>query len=75
MLEQFKDETVGQHFKDGVSYQQSMGFTTKWAEYERFLNGDQWSAPTEKTRNMPRPVFNIISYIQRHKKASIQNEN
>lgn len=78
MLEQFKDKTITQHFKDGVSYQQSMGFTTKWAECDRFLNGVQWgeaSTFSDKTKFLPRPVFNIISYIIRHKVASIQNES
>ena len=28
-----------------------------------------------KTKNLPRPVFNIIRYIVDHKKASIQSEN
>ena len=38
MFDQFKDEVLSKHYKDGIQYQQSMGFTKNWAEYERFLN-------------------------------------
>ena len=52
-----------------------MGFIDKWPEYERFKAGDQWPAPTPKTKNLPRPVFNIIRQIEAHKVSSILNEN
>lgn len=48
---------------------------TKWPEYERFKAGDQWPPPTERTKDLPRPVFNIIEQIQAHKVASVMNEN
>lgn len=75
-MEQFKNTVVSKHFKDGLQYHSSMNFNTKWAEYERFLSGDQWPAVTEnsKTKTLPRPVFNIINFILSHKKSSVQSE-
>lgn len=66
---------IQQKYKFGLQYQKEMRFTDKWPEYERFKAGDQWPAPTENTRNLPRPVFNIIDYIENHKIASVMNEN
>ncbi len=36
-----------------------------------FFEGRQWASPTESTKNLPRPVVNIIKMICRSKKASI----
>lgn len=52
-----------------------MGFTEKWPEFERFLAGDQWPAATERTKGLPRPVFNVIAYIQTHKKATVMADS
>lgn len=71
----FKDPKIKKRYEEGLKYQKKMGFTEKWPEYERFFAGDQWPAATEATKNLPRPVFNIIKYIQTHKKASVMNEN
>lgn len=62
-------------YDEGLTYQREMGFTQNWPEYERFKAGDQWPAPTERTRNLPRPVFNLIRYIEDHKVSSVMNEN
>jgi hypothetical protein len=75
------DKNVGQasmvekQYKEGLAYKNQMGFLKKWAEYERMKAGDQWPAPTEKTKMLPRPVFNIIKQIINHKVASVMNEN
>lgn len=62
-------------YKEGLSYQKTMGFTLRWPEYERFKSGKQWPAATEKTKNLPRPVFNLIRFILNHKISSVANEN
>ncbi|MBS4200284.1 hypothetical protein KHA93_11645 [Bacillus sp. FJAT-49732] len=67
--------TVEKQYKEGLQYKKQMGFLSSWAEYERFKAGDQWPAPTDKTKNLPRPVFNIIRQIENHKVASVMNEN
>jgi hypothetical protein len=61
-------------YKDGLAYKRRMGFFEKWPEYERFKAGDQWPTPTERTKNLPRPVFNIIELIESHKVANVMNE-
>lgn len=66
---------VQKEYQEGLAYKKQMGFLTKWAEYERFKSGDQWPAPTENTKTLPRPVFNIIKQIENHKVASVMNEN
>lgn len=76
-LDKLLDEAsrVEQEYKQGLAYKKQMGFHDKWAEYERFHAGDQWPRPTERTKNLPRPVFNIIRQIENHKVASVMNEN
>lgn len=66
---------VENQYKEGLAYKKQMGYFTKWAEYERFKSGDQWPAATDKTKNLPRPVFNIIKQTINHKVASVMNEN
>lgn len=70
-----EETTIQKQYKAGLNYMQQMGFTDAWPEYERFKAGDQWPKPTAKTKTMPRPVFNIIRYIQNHKVSSVMNEN
>lgn len=76
-----QDKNIGQasivqkQYKEGIAYKNQMGFLKKWAEYERFKAGDQWPPATEKTKTLPRPVFNIIKQIINHKVASVMNEN
>jgi hypothetical protein len=62
-------------YQEGLSYKKQMGFHESWAEYERFRGGDQWPKPTNRTKDMPRPVFNVIDQIQGHKVSSVMSEN
>ncbi len=61
-------------YKEGLSYKRRMGFLDKWPEYERFKAGDQWPAATQRTKGLPRPVFNIIKMVESHKVASVMSE-
>lgn len=72
---QFMDNVLSKHYANGLKYHKSMGFYEKWPEYERFLAGDQWPAATERTKGLPRPVFNLIAYIQTHKKAAVMGDS
>lgn len=65
---------VNKQYEDGLSYKRRMGFLEKWPEYERFKAGDQWPAATQKTKALPRPVFNIIKMIESHKVANVMSE-
>ncbi|WP_339259586.1 hypothetical protein MKZ12_07270 [Paenibacillus sp. FSL R5-0713] len=61
-------------YQDGLSYKRRMGFLDKWPEYERFKAGDQWPAATQRTKHLPRPVFNVIKMIETHKVATVMSE-
>jgi hypothetical protein len=47
-------------YQQGLVYQRQMGFSENWPLFARMKSGRQWAPPTERTRNLPRPVFNII---------------
>lgn len=66
--------TDQKRYQDGLSYMKQMGYLINWPKYERFKAGDQWPAPTERTRNLPRPVFNIIDLIESLKVSTVMNE-
>lgn len=67
-------KTVWEEYRSGLAYKRRMGFLNKWPEYERFKAGDQWPPPTERTKNLPRPVFNMIEMVEAHKVSSVMNE-
>jgi len=58
-------------YEDALSYQTSLGIRRKIPEYIRFYEGEQWPAPTKSTKNLPRPVINIVKMICRIKKSAI----
>jgi hypothetical protein len=67
--------TVQNQYKEGLAYKKQQGYLSNWAEYERFRAGDQWPKATDRTRDLPRPVFNVIDQIQGHKVSSVMSEN
>jgi hypothetical protein len=66
---------VQAEYKDGLSYKKQQGYLDHWSTYERFRAGDQWPKATDRTKDLPRPVFNVIDQIQAHKVSSVMNEN
>lgn len=58
-------------YQNGLRYQASTGLSKKIPKYVKFFEGDQWAAPTKNTKNLPRPVVNIIKMICRNKKSAI----
>lgn len=62
-------------YKKTKEYQDSMNFRTEFPEIVKFKEGDQWPAPTKKTKNFPRPVFNITEMFIRNKRAQVTNQN
>lgn len=76
-MQQTVDKLAGElekQYKDGLSYFRRMGFLDKWPEYERFKASDQWPAATQRTKHLPRPVFNVIKMIETHKVANVMSE-
>jgi hypothetical protein len=65
---------LNKEYKNGLSYYRKMGYLDKWPEYERFKADDQWPAVTPRTKGLPRPVFNIIKMIEKHKVANVMSE-
>jgi hypothetical protein len=66
---------IDRQYKEGLQYKKKMGFLDKWSTCERFKAGDQWAKETAKTKNLPRPVLNVIAQTENHKVASVMNEN
>ena len=58
-------------YKQGVDYQYRIGIRKSIPECVRFYEGNQWPSPTENTKNLPRPVVNVIKMICRSKKSAI----
>ena len=58
-------------YQNGLKYQSAIGLSTNLPKFVKFYEGDQWPAPTKNTRNLPRPVVNIIKMICRNKKSAI----
>lgn len=63
-----------QEYEEGLAYQRETGLSRKLPEYERFKQGDQWPAPSKRTANLPRPVFNIVNFFIRTKRANVLNQ-
>ena len=62
---------IWERYEKGVEYQSSMGLRRLIPEYIRFYEGKQWPEPTRNTKNLPRPVINIVKMICRNKKSAI----
>lgn len=58
-------------YQNGLSYQASIGIAEKYPTFVKFYEGDQWAKPTKNTKNLPRPVVNIIKMICRNKKSAL----
>ena len=58
-------------YEDGLRYQSNIGLTKNIPEFVKFWEGKQWAPAGELTKNIPRPVVNMIKMICRSKKAAI----
>lgn len=58
-------------YERGRAYQASTGLAKNLPKFVKFYEGDQWAPPTKNTKNLPRPVVNIIKMICRNKKSAI----
>ena len=58
-------------YEKGLEYQAKIGLREQIKKNIAFFEGNQWASPTESTKNLPRPVVNIVKMICRSKKASI----
>ena len=58
-------------WQQGLEYQKKLRLKETCEQCVDFYEGRQWPAATERTKNMPRPVLNIIKFIINGKKANI----
>ena len=67
-----KDTTsLWDDYQNGLSYQATSGLAKNLPAFVKFYEGKQWPEPTKNTKNLPRPVVNIIKMICRNKKSAI----
>lgn len=62
---------IWDRYEDALACQTSSGIRKSIPEYVSFYEGKQWPPPTKNTRNLPRPVINIVKMICRLKKSAI----
>lgn len=58
-------------WQKGLAYQKKLRLKEVCEQCTDFFEGRQWAQATDRTKNMPRPVENIIEYIVNGKKANI----
>lgn len=66
-----RETTLWRMYEKGIAYQSQTGIRQKVPQNVDFFEGRQWPEATENTKNLPRPVVNIIKMICRNKKAAI----
>lgn len=71
LLNQEEVTDVWKCYLKGIQYQSKIGMRENIPKYVDFYEGRQWPAPTENTRNLPRPVVNIVKMICRNKKSAL----
>lgn len=64
-------QKIWSDWQKGLEYQKKLNLKETCEQCVDFFEGRQWPQPTERTRNMPRPVLNIIKFIVNGKKANI----
>lgn len=57
-------------FQSVRDYKTSMGFEDNWKEYINFTEDRQWTR-TEKNKNIPKPMHNIIKFSKRAKTSAV----
>ena len=58
-------------WQNGLEYQNKLHLKETCEQCVDFYEGRQWPVATERTKNMPRPVINIVKFIINGKKANI----
>jgi len=71
MTEKELARVIWDRYESALEYQISSGIRKSIPEYVSFYEGKQWPAPTKNTKNLPRPVINIVKMICRLKKSAI----
>ena len=64
-------QKIWNDWQKGLEYQKKLNLKDTCEQCVDFFEGRQWAPATERTKNMPRPVINIIKFIVNGKKANI----
>lgn len=64
-------QKIWDDWQKGLQYQKKLNLKETCEQCVDFYEGRQWPSATERTKNMPRPVINIIKFIVNGKKANI----
>lgn len=62
---------IWNEWEQGLAYQKKINLKETCEQCVDFFEGRQWPQATERTKNLPRPVINIIKFIINGKKANI----
>lgn len=60
-------------YQKAQNYTLSIGLKNRIKKNIDFYEGNQWAAPTENTKSMPRPVINFVKFICRNKRAMLSS--
>lgn len=71
MTRQELAQKIWNEWEQGLSYQKKLRLKEICEQCVDFFEGRQWPQATEKTKNLPRPVINIVKFIINNKKANI----
>lgn len=58
-------------FENGLQYQKKINLKDTCEKCVDFIEGRQWPSATQRTKNLPRPVINIIEFVVNGKKSNI----
>lgn len=64
-------KNIWDEWQKGLEYQKKLQLKETCEQCVDFFEGRQWAKATERTKNMPRPIANIIELIVNGKKANI----
>lgn len=64
-------QKIWNDWQKGLEYQKKLNLKETCEQCVDFYEGRQWPSVTERTKNMPRPVINIVKFIVNGKKANI----
>ena len=60
-----------QMYRNATGYLQSLDLPDTVRRNVAFYEGRQWAAPTPSTKNLPRPVVNLVRFVCRNKRARL----
>ena len=64
-------QKIWKDWENALAYQRRLNLKDTCENCVDFYEGKQWPQATERTKNMPRPVINIIKFIVNGKRANI----